>query len=112
MDGHQLHAAIAASLRGRLGGELIERRIKAGAEQVLLAVRELVEATPEQIEVRAGGRVYASRAADKQPDPFQPGSQRRGWLGCAKCARRSECFDHAGGGCAPGFAEDRKPFCH
>ena len=63
VDGHQLHAALAAGFGVGQGSQLFERRSEARAEQVRLAVGQPVEASPEKIEVGPGSFIRASRAA-------------------------------------------------
>ena len=53
MDGHQLHAAIAAGCGIGQRRQIFEGGVEGRAEQILLAARQLVEELPEQIEIGA-----------------------------------------------------------
>ena len=90
VDGHQLHAAIAAGFGVGQRGELVERRVEGGAEQVFFAAGQAVQATPEQVEVGAGGRIHAGGSAQQQPDLLQPGSQRCARAGPSAARRRRQ----------------------
>ena len=82
VNGHQLHAAIAGGLRVGQGGELFESCVKGGAENILLAAGKGVEATPQKIEIGAGGCVHASGAtqAEARPAGARCRAMRWAWL--------------------------------
>ena len=84
VDGHQLHAAVAAG--GGVGqcGELVESGVEAGPSRSCSPAGRLVEAAPEQVEVGAGRGVDAVCAAQAQPDLFEPGSRHRRGLASAR----------------------------
>ncbi len=99
VNGHQLHAAVAAGPGVGQRGQLVERRVEAGAEQLLFAAGQAVQAAPEQVEVGAGGRIHAGRAAQPQPDLLPASFPARPWVGRrAARALQSACSQHARGG--------------
>ena len=77
---------------------LFKGGVERGAEEVLLAVGEAVEALPEEVEVGAGGGIDALRAAEAKPDLLEPGAERGGGLGEAKGGGGGEGFEDALGG--------------
>ena len=108
VDGHQLHAALTACRGIGQGSQFFEGCIEDGAEQVLLAVRQAVETTPEKIEVGECSCVDAACAAQAEPDLLQPGSERSRGQGCAESRRGIDCMQNAGGGAAAICAQEVK----
>jgi len=72
MDGHQLHAEIAAGGGVGLGAELVQRGIEAGSEEVELAAGQCVERGPEQAQVFALLGVDGVVASQGSPDRCKP----------------------------------------
>ena len=94
VNGHQLHAAVAVG--GRIGQrlEIVEGRVHRGAEDVRLALRQIVESLPEQVEIGARNSVDTLRAAKAQPHLLDPCSDRGCRLVRANTAGKFECVQY------------------
>ena len=94
VNGHELDAEIGVCIRIGLGVESQESGVKRGADQVRVCVRELVEASEEEVDVRAGGGVDGGVAAERKPHLLEPGAERGGWLRSAEGGRGGEGLKH------------------
>jgi hypothetical protein len=108
VDGHQLHAAIAADGWVGLCGQLVEGRVDGWAQQVLLAGRKLVQRTPQEVEICAGGAIDALGATEAKPDLLEPGSNGCGGQIGTLLGRGVEGFKNAVNGALAGCAEERR----
>jgi hypothetical protein len=78
VNGHQLHAVVGGCVGIGQSGEFVQRGMERWAEQVLLAGREAVEASPQQVQVGTGCGVATIGSSKAEPDLLEPGSERGG----------------------------------
>jgi hypothetical protein len=92
---HELDAAVAAGAGIGEGAEIFESGVERGTGEVLLALREFVEESPEEVEVSAGGIVHAAAAAERAPELLNERSYRRNGKSGADVRYRGECVENA-----------------